>query len=128
MVWHLWKLGREFWDSRCTYGLERCLRRLGIAAGLLEVVVDSSTFSIQLWWEVPPRFSVVIPVMEVVAGMAREDDEGTSRVFVRVSLDKPMEQLARGCVSLPEGRRNRVSKGRVPGPARLLRALLRCQS
>lgn len=55
--------------------------------------------------------------MEVVAGMAGEDDEGTSRAIVRVSLEKPMEQLARGCVSLPPGRRNRVSKGRVPGPA-----------
>lgn len=54
--------------------------------------------------------------MEVVAGMAGEDDEGTSRAIVRVSLEKPMEQLGRGCVSLPEGRRNRVSKGRVTGP------------
>lgn len=53
----------------------------------------------------------------MVAGMAGEDDEGTSRAIVRVSLvEKPMEQLARGCVSLPAGRRNRVSKGRVPGP------------
>ena len=34
-----------------------------------------------------------------------------------VSLEKPVEQLAWGCMPLPEGRGNKASKGIVPSPA-----------
>ncbi|RVW94513.1 hypothetical protein CK203_035696 [Vitis vinifera] len=45
------------------------------------------------------------------------DDERTSRAIVGVSLEKPVEQLAWGCMPLPEGRGNKASKGIVPSPA-----------
>ena len=78
----------------------------------LQLVVGFTCYSIQLWWEVPPKFSMVVPRScsnGSLESKVRGDDGGGSRIGVEKDL--VLLQAGRGDVSNSGGKSNRFGEG-----------------
>ena len=61
----------------------------------LQLVVGASCFAIQLWWEVPPWVTTMVPMHEKERPKVRDEGQVDSRTWKSVGLHRRKQKLHR---------------------------------